>query len=177
MNLLNKTKTYLVGNMQYGQDNRSWRNDLSKQLHHMGITCFNPYSHPFIHQIDEGQQVKLKQLRDHGSLRELEERMKDIRRYDLSMVDRSDFIICKIDPEIPTYGTIDELVMAEALNRPVFMCVEGGKRNAPLWVYSLVPHKYMYDSLDEVINTIKGIDKGKIPIDSKRWKLFREEYR
>ena len=89
----------------------------------------------------------------------------------------SDFIICKIDPEIPTYGTIDELVMAEALNRPVFMCVEGGKRNAPLWVYSLVPHKYMYDSLDEVINTIKGIDKGKIPIDSKRWKLFREEYR
>jgi hypothetical protein len=177
MNLLKKTKCYAIGSMENGDDNVSWRTTLEIELHKMGIVCFNPLAHPFIHQIDEGQQVKLKLLRASGDLADLQKRMKDIRRYDLSMVDRSDLIICKIDPNIPTYGTIDELVMAESLNRPVFVCVEGGKRKAPLWLYSLVPHKYIYDSLDDIIAVLKEIDSGEKEIDSKRWRLLRPEFR
>ena len=163
--------------MEYGENNREWRQEIKAKLSKLGILCFDPYDHPFIHDLDEGQQVKLKQLRERGNLNELEEKMKDIRRYDLSAVDRSDFIICVIDPDVPTWGTIDELVMAEALNRPVFMVVKGGKRKAPLWLYSLVPHRYMYNNLDEVIDVLCQINNGSVQIDSKRWKLMKEEYR
>lgn len=177
LNLLKKTKCYSIGSMENGDDNVSWRHALEMELQKMGVTCFNPYSHPFIRQIDEGQQVKLQRLREKEDLNNLQERMKEIRRYDLSMVDKSDFIICKIDPLVPTYGTIDELVMAESLNRPVFICVEGGKRKAPLWLYSLCPHKYMYNSVDEIVQVLRGIDDGSIPTDSKRWRLLKYEYR
>ena len=177
MSLLRKTKTYLLGSMEYGADNRSWREYVTEELKKIGVVCFDPYNHPFVRQIDEGQQVKLQQLRDSGDLDDLEERMKDIRRYDLSAVDRSDFIICMIDPETPTYGTIDELVMAESLNRPIFMCVKGGKRKAPLWLYSLVSHKYMYDNIEDVVDVIRLIDQGVVEMNSKRWKLMKPEYR
>jgi nucleoside 2-deoxyribosyltransferase len=177
VNLLRKTKTYCIGSMEYGDDNENWRATMADTLEEMGITCFNPYEHPFINNIDEGKQVQLQHLREKGDLNKLQTKMKTIRAYDLSMVDRSDFIIAYIKPNIPTYGTIDELVMAESLNRPVFICVEGGKRKAPLWLYSLTPHKYMYDSMDEILDTLRGIDSGSIVTDSKRWRLLREEYR
>lgn len=177
MNLLRKTKTYLIGPMEYGDDNKNWRSVMDHNLEEMGVTCFNPYDHPFIENIDEGKQVQLQRLRELGSLDNLQERMKTIRSYDLSMVDRSDFIICYIKPNTPTWGTVDELVMAESLNRPVFICVEGGKRKAPLWVYSLCPHKYMYNSMNEIVQVLKGIDNGSIPTDSKRWRLLKNKYR
>ena len=42
MNLLHKTKTYLVGHMQY-LSGRDWREDVTTSLKPLGITCFNPY--------------------------------------------------------------------------------------------------------------------------------------
>ena len=162
---------------RFSEPLKNWRSDMADSLEEMGVTCFNPYEHPFVKNIDEGKQVQLQQLREKGNLNDLQERMKTIRSYDLSMVDRSDFIICYIKPNIPTWGTVDELVMAESLNRPVFVCIEGGKRKAPLWVYALCPHKYMYNSMDEITDVLRGIDDGSIPTDSKRWRLLRNEYR
>ena len=40
-----------------------------------------------------------------------------------------------------------------------------------------MPHKYVYNTLDEAIQTIKGIDDGIIPINSDRWKLLTQELR
>ena len=40
-NLLDKTKTYLVGHMQY-VNGRDWRDDASKRLSKIGVTVFNP---------------------------------------------------------------------------------------------------------------------------------------
>jgi nucleoside 2-deoxyribosyltransferase len=177
MNLLNKTKTYLIGPMEFGNDTESWRKQCEDRLSKLGIVCFNPHSHPFLVDIEEGKQSLLIELREQEKYDELEEAAKNIRRHDLKMVDKADFLICHIDPTIPTIGTIDELVNAERLDRPVFMFIEGGKKKCPTYLFSKVPHKYMYDSLEEILETIEKIDSGEIEIDSKRWKLMKECYR
>ena len=40
-----------------------------------------------------------------------------------------------------------------------------------------IPHKYIYDSLEEILGTIKKINDGEKVIDSDRWRLLKEEYR
>jgi len=46
-NLLHKTKTYLVGHMQY-LEGRDWRGEVADNLGALGITCFSPYTKPFL---------------------------------------------------------------------------------------------------------------------------------
>ena len=41
-NVLDKTRTYLVGHMQYS-DGRNWREHVEKELESLNITVFNPY--------------------------------------------------------------------------------------------------------------------------------------
>ena len=55
--------------------------------------------------------------------------------------------------------------------------MEGGKAKTPLWMLGMLPHKYIYNSLDEVIEMLYAIDNEDKPIDSDRWRLLRKEYR
>ena len=55
--------------------------------------------------------------------------------------------------------------------------MEGGKATTPLWMLGMLPHKYIYNSLDEVIEMLYAIDNGSKPIDSDRWRLLRKEFR
>jgi hypothetical protein len=41
----------------------------------------------------------------------------------------------------------------------------------------MLPHRYIYDSIEEVVDMIKAIDSGSKEIDSDRWRLLREELR
>ena len=44
-NVLEKTRTYLVGHMQYA-DGRNWRDAVEEELGKLNITVFNPYKKP-----------------------------------------------------------------------------------------------------------------------------------
>ena len=54
MNLLYKTKTYLVGHMQY-VSGRNWREEVTERLDPLGITCFDPYKKPFMKDVEEDE--------------------------------------------------------------------------------------------------------------------------
>ena len=41
----------------------------------------------------------------------------------------------------------------------------------------MLPHHYIYDSVDEVLDMIKQIDSGSKDIDSDRWRLLRKDLR
>jgi hypothetical protein len=41
----------------------------------------------------------------------------------------------------------------------------------------MIPHKYIYNSFEEVQDMLTEIDNGKKTIDSDRWRLFKEELR
>lgn len=178
MGLLNKTKTYLIGHIQCG-DGRTWRTLVEKECGKMGIQCYNPYTKPFLKDIKENENVQqyMKDCMVRGEFDEVQEMMREIRIFDLCLTDKSDFLICYIDPKIPTYGTMEELSWAVRLKRPIFVAVEGGKQLCPLWILGMVPHKYVYSSIEDVMAVLTNIDSGAKKIDSSRWKLLMEEYR
>ena len=105
------------------------------------------------------------------------ERMKTVRSYDLNLVDRSDFIIAHLVPDVASWGSAEEIVTAVRMKKPIFVSIEGGKVKTPLWILGMLPHKYIYNSLDKVLEMLYSIDDGNTKIDSDRWRLLRKEYR
>jgi nucleoside 2-deoxyribosyltransferase len=179
MGILNKTKTYLIGGMQYVKDGQTWRDDMAAFFKDMGVTVFDPYRKPFINAPSEDKHIhdKMAALMKAGDYDEVAAHFKSVRAFDLSMVDRSDFVICYIDPTVPTIGTVEELVTSIRMKRPTFIVIEGGKVKTPLWILGMLPHKYIYNNFNEVKAVLTNIDTGVKSLDSDRWRLFKEELR
>ena len=148
MNLLHKTKTYLVGHMQY-LSGRDWREDVTTSLKPLGITCFNPYKKPFIKDVeeDEASRQEMETWMKTKQYDRVTDRMKTVRSYDLNLVDRSDFIIAHLVPDVASWGSAEEIVTAVRMKKPIFISMEGGKSKTPLWMLGMLPHKYIYLSL------------------------------
>lgn len=177
-NILTKTKVYLVGHMQYA-NGRGWREEITPALRAMGITVFDPYHKPFVDDAaeDEATRAWLKERMEMGDYDAVAERMKLVRNFDLRICDLSDFIIAHINPAVASWGSAEEIVTSVRAKKPVFLSVEGGKTKAPLWIMGMLPHKYIYNNLDEVVATLQRIHSGDKEIDSDRWKLLLPEYR
>ena len=177
-NLLYKTKTYLVGHMQY-VEGRDWRSHVTEKLSPLGITCFNPYNKPFLKDVEEDEETR-EQMDVWMTTKQYDrvtDRMKTVRAYDLNLVDRSDFIIAHLVPDVASWGSAEEIVTAVRMKKPVFVSMEGGKAKTPLWMLGMFPHKYIYNDVDEIIAMLHAIDKGDKEIDSDRWRLLRKEFR
>ena len=177
-NILEKTSTYLMGHMQYSEG-REWRERAEKDLTDLNITVFNPYKKTFVKDVEEDEEARLSMghCMEHGYFNDVAERMRKVRIHDLNLVDRSDFIIAHILPDIASWGSAEELVTAVRAKKPIFISMEGGKHATPLWMMGMFPHHYIYDSIDEVLDMIKQIDCGEKNIDSDRWRLLRKELR
>jgi len=177
-NLLRGTKAYMIGHMEF-INGQGWRNRVKQELGPRGITLFDPYVKPFIDDVDEDDAVRaqLKVWMNEGGYDKVTERMKPVRGFDLRLCDLSDFIIAHITPEVASWGTAEEFVTSVRMKKPIFLSVAGGKKKTPLWIMGMIPHKYIYDSIEESINMIKKIDAGLVKIDSDRWKLLKPEYR
>ena len=180
-NILFRTRTYLVGNMQYvaDDDGTSWRDTITKDLHEMGVIVFNPYHKPFIKDVQEGPEVRrrLETAMRRGNWNYMQKTMRKIRVFDLNLVDRSDFIIAYINPDVGTWGSAEEIVTAVRMKKPVFLAVKGGKAKCPYWIFGMFPHKYIYNSVEEIVSMLKRINSGRKKLDNERWKLLRKEYR
>ena len=178
MNNLYKTRCYLVGHMQY-VNGRNWREYVEKELRPIGIRLFNPYKKPFVKDVeeDEGTRRSIESMMASAKYDVVTERMKRIRSYDLNLVDRSDFIIAHLIPEVASWGSAEEIVTAVRMKKPVFVSMEGGKKKTPLWMMGMFPHKYIYNSTEELVDMLKKIDTGERRIDSDRWRLLRKDMR
>ena len=178
MNILNRTKCYLAGNMEYTNDSVNWRDYMTSELNKLGVVVLSPLEKNFVVHFDEGEEshVKLKQMREEGRYDEVSEHMSKIVGKDLRLIDVSDFVIVNIEIDKPTFGTIHELVVANQQKKPIFLCVNDKKR-CPLWLLGLINHHYIYDDLNVIINILNKIDKGEIVIDSERWRLLNENLR
>ena len=143
-NILNKTKTYLVGHMQY-LSGRNWREEITQKLSTLGVTCFDPYKKPFIKDVeeDEATRQEMEVWMKTKQYDRVTDRMKMIRAYDLNLVDRSDFIIAHLVPDVASWGSAEEIVTAVRMKKPVFVSMEGGKAKTPLWMLGMFPHKYI----------------------------------
>tara|TARA_R110000772_G_scaffold7279_3_gene24908 strand:- start:1701 stop:2195 length:495 start_codon:yes stop_codon:yes gene_type:complete len=164
--------------MQY-LSGRDWREEVTEKLAPLSITCFDPYKKPFVKDVeeDEASRIEMETWMKTKQYDRVSERMKTVRSYDLNLVDRSDFIIAHLVPDVASWGSAEEITTAIRMKKPTFISMEGGKSKAPLWLLGMLPHKYIYNSLDEVTEMLYAIDNGIKPIDSDRWRLLRKEYR
>ena len=178
MSVLFKARTYLVGHMQYA-DGREWRDYAEEELKKLNIIVFNPFDNPFIKDVDENEDSRrdVEKMMLLGYYDGVAERMREVRSHDLSLVDKSDFIIAHLKPSVASWGSAEEIVTAVRMKKPIFVSMEGGKSKTPQWMMGMFPHKYIYDSVEDIIEIIKGIDNGYIEINSDRWRLLKRELR
>ena len=164
--------------MQYA-NGEDWRLKVEKSVAPLGVQVFNPYKKPFVKDVDEDEESRNKILQDmdNGWYNDVTKRMKQIRSYDLNLVDRSDFIVAHLLPDVASWGSAEELVTAVRMKKPIFISMEGGKKKTPLWMMGMIPHRYIYDSIEEILDMLNKIDSGEKEIDSDRWRLLRKDLR
>ena len=181
MGLLENTIVYEIGSIEDSKDHGvGWRERVTSFMEERKIKVLDPCHKQFIKDIKETGEAnkELRAWRRDGEFDKVADKMREIRIYDLKMVDRADFLFCYLDKDIPTCGSWEEIFWgAGRLKKPVFFVYKQGKNEVPLWLFGTIPHKYFYNSIDEALEVIDKIDKGEIEMDSDRWKLFSPSFR
>lgn len=179
-NLLKDTRCYLIGHMQYS-DGRGWRDLVKTEFKNSGIKFYDPYHKPFMHDVpeDEGSRAEMLNWMETEQYDLVAHRMKDVRGYDLRLCDICDWYIAVIKPTIASWGSAEEITTIIREKKPLFLVIDDprGKKACPLWLLGTLPHKYIYGSLDEAIETIHSIDQGVVKMSSDRWKLLQPQFR
>ena len=104
------------------------------------------------------------------------EELINIRLYCMSLINMSDFTICRLTKTI-TAGTYEELGIIKTQNKPVFIL--SPNEWVPGWVYSMFPNTFYYDNDEEkLLAKLKSIIENKQNLSKKeklRWlRLFWE---
>jgi hypothetical protein len=176
---LYKTKGLVIGPMESArQEGSSIREYVSEKLSPLGITIWNHYENPIIGH-DEGDEEVFENLvkwREAGMYEEIE-KYKYIRKDDLSLVDKADFVIMHYNKDKLSCGTWEEVFHANKIKKPIMVFSDQGVKSLPMWMFWTLPHRYFYNSIDEVLMEIMKINSGIKPMDSDRWKLLKMEYR
>lgn len=120
------------------------------------------------------EKARIDKFREEKDWRKLRTLMKKIVKQDLRQVDLSDMVVAFIDKKVYTCGTIQEIVTAENQRKLVVVVVAGGKQQCPAWLFGIMHYNYIFDTDDEAIDYLVGMNEGTIPID-KKLVLFRKE--
>lgn len=175
INILNKTRCYLIGQMQYC-DGSSWRKVVEAELKKLGVVVFNPYVHPFINSEPEDNNAteKLKKMVSEGKYEAVKTIVSKIRSEDLRMVDICDFIFCYINPKFHVCGTYEEFFRANYINKPIFLVIEGGIQQMPLWLHGVISSSDVYSTIEDAVSQIIKIDNGQIDITNSKWHILKQ---
>ncbi len=177
MEYLKGRNVYLSGAIEDAVDDGSgWRNQIKEKLEkHFGLDVIKPSdkdrTFQMEHPVTECTEEILK-LRKEEDYDELSRRVRWIRHADLRLVDRSDFVICKLFTTIKTHGTWEELTLANSQKKPILVWANMGKKEAPGWLFGMIPHETIFSSLEGIIEYLDRIDEGDIDEpNQERWLL------
>lgn len=171
---LNNYTAYLSGPIEAMQDHGVvWREDFKRLIeqNNLPLSVIDP--------CDKGKDNEeqfeigasreyMQSLRREGKFEELRSIMKKIRRWDLRAVDYSNILIASVDKKIPTWGTVDECVVAERQKKPVFVISPEGAYSCPDWMFAIASVDEIFSSVSECINHLKLINDGTVSMD-RRW--------
>lgn len=173
MNKLKNTIAYLAGNLENTSDAENWRLEFTKKLEVFGVRSLDPTRPMFYEQFNESEEMReeFKQMRKDGNFKGLHEIMKNIIRRDLRAVDLSTFLIVKLEPSKPTWGTTHEVIQASQQRKPIFFLIEN-KSNMPLWLVGLINMDLVFEKEDDLFKYLEKIDNGEEQMDGKYWKIL-----
>jgi len=177
MNVLKNSICYLAGPIEKDVEHgKGWRRNVISKLHqsNVNIIFLDPTNKEWsTDKTIDDEVTHSNYLRKAGKWHEMRDYVKKIRRADLRCCDLSDFIIAKVDNKIPTCGTMDEIFTAEDQKKPIFILSEKGLDSIPTWLFSVVREHEVFNSEDDLVKRLIGINTGKHPTDD-RWVFMRD---
>lgn len=174
---LNGTQVYLVGAMDRVPDNGiQWRQRITPMLSNMGINVINPCEKP-VHGVSEDEDTRhwIDYYKETEQYDKIKKNFGIIRCADLRCVDISDFIIAHIDLDVHACGTYEEIVTANRQKKPVLIWCEQGKKQAPNWLFFMIPHQHIFSSLNEVMKYLENINSSSKIEHHGRWVFFNRK--
>lgn len=178
MGLLKNSRVYLCGAVEAEDNPHNWRNIITPQLEKLGITVLNPLVKPgWMPKMDGHRQRDVRQQieRDNG-VKFIDD--KDIyvndmtRKYCLSLVRMSDFIIAKINNDKFTVGTWEEI--SENIEKPILVISDNLLPS--LWLLSQFNIRSIIEfdntfmgTIDRCMNHINNIDTEATHPDCFKW--------
>ena len=171
MSKLKGMRTYLAGAMDRVPDGGTgWRNRITPMLKSLGVTVFDPCDKPIEVGIeDESVRKDIEHLKQTKQFDKIRDEYRVIRTLDLRCVDISDFIIASIDIDVHACGTYEEITTANRQKKPILVWCKQGKRNAPNWLFMMLPHEHIFDSLGDLKAYLDHVDMDEGVEHYKRW--------
>jgi nucleoside 2-deoxyribosyltransferase len=174
INRLKGSTVYLAGSIDLSPDSgKSWRDQITAKLHSLGVTVYNPLEKPIdIGLENDDARISRKLLKESGQFDKFREIMKTIRHADLRMIDKSDFMIVYLDLSVVFCGTMEEISWCNKTKKVVAVFCKQGKLAIPDWIWGMLPHELLFDTMDDVMTYLEHINNDPIIDDLGRWLFF-----
>lgn len=174
MNRLANNRCYLAGAMEKDATNGvEWRQAIQVALADLHIRWLDPTDKPTAigrETLETKQElVQARHARDYDAVRNI---MKTIRCVDLRMTDISDFLVVNLDPDVPTFGTHEEIANANRQKKPIIVHLVGGKEHTPLWLLAMLPHQLIFSTWEEIYHYLRHIAHDPVIDRLNRWYFF-----
>jgi len=185
MNRLKGTTVYLAGPVERDDNCAPWREQISEALYPLGINIWSPLNYPEwfkekcggsispqIQRNDKNCLTRLVQMDKWNGDRILERNI-TIRNTCLRLVSASDWIVCKVSG--PTVGTFEEINVAKQQGKPVLFFSDDENLDS-CWRAAQFynDYKIWFNSLDGIVERIKGINDGSVVVDKLEWIFIKD---
>lgn len=168
MNYLANKTCYLSGAMSALTDNgKKWREEITNQLSLFGVNILDPTrkSNQFLEEIGENKD-HFRELIRLEKFDELKKVFFPVARWDLRAVDKADFLIVNYNPEVPSVGTIDEIVIANLEQKPILVKYNKNQlEHFNPWLVVRVRPEHMFSSWISMFTYLSEVNNGKYEKD------------
>lgn len=149
-----------------------WRRLLTPELNGRGVIVYNPADKPLRTCQDEtSREERLEWIR-RGDYHLIRKFMREVRGQDLRMVNRCDFMIVRVDPDVHMCGSYEEMAIGNHEKKPILVWTVGGKDRTPWWLFGQLPHEMIFGSREELLAYLDHVDTAKRVKTFRRWFFF-----
>lgn len=175
MGKLKGSLCYLAGPIDYAEDlGVGWRQYITPKLRALGMYVLDPTNKPTAEKKlyeNAENHAQRKAWKEAGEFEILHKTGKPVRSFDLRCTDKADCIVVYLDASIQMTGTLEELFTSNKDKKPVLVFCKQGRKAIADWIYWTIPPKYIFETIDDVLDYIKKIDSG-AETDNSRWHFF-----
>ncbi len=146
---------YLSGAIEHADPKDNWRVEPMRVFkERFGINVFDPHADP-----KQQWEADLKTAKKNRDFDSVERIARLFVRKDLQIVQKTDIVVAYLPPNIPTTGTVHEIINSWNYKNPTLI-VSDHKEDIPSWYYGFIKHKYMFDGFSALYDYLQEVDDG-----------------
>jgi nucleoside 2-deoxyribosyltransferase len=159
INHLKNARCYLSGAIEFENEDCdiNWRDEPKKILkERFEVNVFDPHSDPKQKWVPE-----LHLARKEKRYNDISIIAKKFVKKDLTMLDRSDFLIAYLPYKVPTTGTNHEIINSNNAKKPTLLVTDCGDiAYIPFWYFGFIPIDCMFPNWESLYKYLDDVNKG-----------------